>query len=66
MNPAQVTALKDQLKLARSIAEETYGPNPAPEVVAAILNAMSAQEIGLRLQSMTDDLCRAAAVAAGN
>ncbi len=66
MNPPQLIAIKDQLKLARSIAEETFGPNPPPEVIAAILNAMSAREIGLQLESMTSDLCRAAAVAAGN
>lgn len=65
MKSDPTTALKEQLKLARTIAEETYGANPPPEIVAAILNALSAQQIGMHLESMTSDLCRAAAVAAG-
>lgn len=65
MQPDPSTLIKNQLKLARNIAEETYGANPPPEIVAAILHAMSAQQIGVHLESMTADLCRAAAVAAG-
>lgn len=58
MNSDPATQIKDQLKLARTIAEEAYGPNPPPEMVAAILNAESAQQIGVHLGAMTSDLCR--------
>jgi len=66
MQSDPTTLIKNQLKLARTVAEENYGANPPPEIVAAILNAVSAQQIGVHLESMTSDLCRAAAVAAGN
>jgi len=66
MKSDPTTMIRDQLKLARVIAEETYGVTPPPEIVAAILNALSAQQIGQHMESMTSDLCRAAAVAAGD
>ena len=66
MKSDPAVAIREQLKLARLLAEETYGPTPPPEIVAAILNALSAQQIGTHMESMTSDLCRAAAVAAGD
>jgi hypothetical protein len=66
MKPDPATVIRDQLKLARLMAEESYGAAPPPEIVASILNALSAQQIGSHMESMTYDLCRAAAVAAGD
>lgn len=66
MKPDPTTVIRDQLKLARVIAGEMYGVTPPPEIVAAILNALSAQQIGLHVESMTTGLCCAAAVAAGD
>ncbi len=62
MNP---TTIKENLKLAQSIAKEVFGENPPPEAIAAVMNAVTAQMLNGRLESMTSDLCRAAAVAAG-
>jgi hypothetical protein len=61
-----IEAIKENLKLAQAIAEETYGVNPPPEIVAAVVNAITAQSINAKLEAMTGDLCQAAAVAAGH
>jgi|NGEPerStandDraft_6_1074524.scaffolds.fasta_scaffold02798_7 hypothetical protein len=58
--------IKDNLKAAHALATEIYGENPAPEITAAVLNAIIAQSVNDTLETMTSDLCRAAAVAAGN
>lgn len=59
------STIKENLMLAQSIAKETFGDNPPPEAIAAVLNAITAQMLNDRLETMTSDLCRAAAVAAG-
>ena len=58
------TAIKEDLKLARSVAQEEFGENPPPEAVAAVMNAITAQRLDKSLETMADTLCRAAAVAA--
>ena len=63
MNTATI---KENLKIAQSIAQETFGDDPPPEAIAAVLNAITAQTLGERLDAMSSDICRAAAVAAGN
>ena len=60
------TIIKENLKLAQSIAKEIVGENPPAETVAAVMNAITAQMLNDRLESMTSDLCRAASVAAGD
>lgn len=60
------TLIKENLKLAQSLAKETFGENPPAETIAAVMNAITAQMLNDRLESMTSDLCRAAAVAAGD
>jgi len=58
--------IEENVALAQAIAKECTGENPSPEIVAALLNAITAQSINERLEALTSDLCRAAAVAAGN
>jgi hypothetical protein len=58
--------IRENLSLARQIAEQDAGTTPSPEIVAAVLNAITAQGLNDQLKIMTSDLCRAAAVAAGN
>lgn len=62
----KTNAIKENLKLAQILAKETFGDNPPPEIIAAVLNAITAQNINDRLEILTSDLCRAAAVAAGD
>lgn len=57
--------IKRELLQAKQLAEEVFGTDTSPEIVAATLNAMTAHKLSERLESMTQDLCRAAAVAAG-
>ncbi len=59
-------AIKANLQAATAIAKEQFGENPPPEIIAAILNAMTAERINSSLDDMTDKLCQAAAVAAGH
>jgi len=63
MKPSDIKA---NIALAQSIAKESFGENPAPELVAAVLNAVTAQSINDQLESLASDICRAASVAAGN
>lgn len=58
-------AVVNDLEKARTIAVKVFGENPSPEIIAAALNAITAQRMNERLERLTDDLCRAAAVAAG-
>lgn len=59
-------AIKENIALAKSIAAETFGENPAPEVIAAVLNAITAERLNDQLKDLASDICRAAAVAAGS
>ena len=58
--------IKENLLAAQSLAKETFGENPPPEVIAAVLNAITAQSINESLDVLRQDMCRAASVAAGN
>lgn len=58
-------AIKENLRAAQAIAKEALGDSPPPEAVAAVLNAITAETLGDRLDAMARDICRAAAVAAG-
>lgn len=60
-----MTTIKDQLLEAQKIAAEVFGTNPPPEIIAAVMNAQTAQKLDARFEHLADDICRAAAVAAG-
>lgn len=59
-------AIKEKLQAATALAKESFGENPPPEIIAAVLNAMTAEGINDSLEIMTDKLCQAAAVASGH
>ena len=62
---------KARLREATQIAEEVFGKEGTnPHLVAAVLQSLTVDEfadtIGTQLEKLTEDLCRAAAVAAGS
>lgn len=58
--------IEEHIKFAQSIAKEAFGGDPPADVVAAVMNAITAEMLNEQLELRTSDLCRAAAVAAGD
>lgn len=54
-NPTRTAA---DLQAARKIATETYGENPPPEIVAAVLNSLTAQYLAEQIDETAERLAR--------
>ncbi len=54
-----VTAIKENLSQAQGIARETFGENPPPEIVAAVLNALTAQKHASQLSDAAKEVSNA-------
>jgi len=47
---------RTDLQTARDIAKETYGENPPPEIVAAVLNSLTAQHLAEQIDATAERL----------
>ena len=55
---ANSTRTESDLKAARKIATETYGENPPPEIVAAVLNSLTAEFLAQQIDETAERLAR--------